>query len=403
MIERLWRFLQGYVVLKIRGPKLERFLNRSARAGIAVWDVERLGTGMLVARVSLAGFRKVRQLCRAQGWRVSIAEKVGAPFALARLARRKMLVVGGALSLLALYIASGYVWFVAVEGDEGVPVARILEVASVAGLHPGVQRSAVDRHEVQKLLLVTIDELSWATVRMDGTRAVIEATLRMGLDPSATQPGDIVAARDGIVERMTVISGHALVAPGDTVKRGDVLISGFIPPTEPAHGEMLEEGTPPYVRADGLVTARVWYEGQALVPLIQWRETPTGERARVIEFEWGERLFRLGKTPTMWDARRETRRSWRWDGGLGRTVGIHWVVYDKVERELVEVSSDVAEHEAWRAAEAQLEAELPPEASIVSGPEFTVELSLDQGRPVLVVTARAEVIEEIATFNEIQF
>ncbi len=80
MIQRLWRFLLGYVVLKIRGPKLERFLNRAAKEGIAIWDAERLGQTMLVVRVSLAGFRRARRLCRAQGWRVSIAEKVGLPF-----------------------------------------------------------------------------------------------------------------------------------------------------------------------------------------------------------------------------------------------------------------------------------------------------------------------------------
>ena len=137
-----------------------------------------------------------------------------------------------------------------------MPVEAVLEVASEVGLYPGVQRRNVDRHEVQKALLLRIDELSWATVRMSGTMAVIEATLRMGLDPSSTRPGDVVAARDGIVERMMVLSGHALVAPGDTVKRGDILISGFIPPDDPAHRQMLEAGEPPYVRAEGIVTAR---------------------------------------------------------------------------------------------------------------------------------------------------
>lgn len=403
MIRRLWRFLQGYVVLKVRGPKLERFLNRSAQAGVWVWDAERLSTGMMVARVSLGGFRKIRALCRGQGWRVSIAEKVGAPFALARLARRKALVAGGVLCFLALYVASGYVWFVAVAGEEGLPVARILEVAKGAGLAPGVPKSEIDRHEVQRRLLLDIDELSWAVVRLDGTRAVIEATLRMGLDPAATRPGDLVAARDGIVQRVTVLSGHAVVAPGDTVAKGDVLISGFIPPGEPAHHEMLAAGKAPYVRADGTVAARVWYEGQALVPLVQRRERPTGKSARAVEVEWGDRLFRVGKPPERWPAWRETRRSWRANGPLGAAFALHWVVYEEMERELVDVDRDEAEREARLAAQAQLEAELPPGAQVVDGPHYTVEIAMDQGLPVLVVTGRAEVVEEIATFNEIQF
>lgn len=403
MIQRLWRYLQGYVVLKVRGPRLERFLNRSAQAGIRVWDVERLGTGMLVARVSLPGFRRIRLLSRAQGWRIQVAEKAGAPFTLARIARRKMLVAGGFLCLLALYVASGYVWFVAVEGEEGVPVDRVLEIASQAGLEPGVRRRDIDRHEVQRQLLLAIDELSWATVRLDGTRAVIEATLRMGLDPSVLRPGDMIAARDGIVERVTVLSGHPLVAPGDTVREGDVLISGFVPPEEPAHQEFLASGSGPYVRADGMVAARVWYEGQALVPLVQWYERPTGKRTRVVEMEWGERIIRLGKGPVAWTAWQETRRSWRSQLGARGGIGLHWIVYEEVDREAIEVGQDQAEREARAAALAQLEAELPQDAGIVDGPYFDVEISYDQSRPVLVVTARAEVIEEIATFKEIQF
>lgn len=403
MIERLWRYLQGYVVLKIRGPKLERFLNRVARAGIGVWDVERLGAGMLVARVSLAGFRRVRLLCRSQGWKVSIADKVGLPFLGARLVRRKMLVVGGFLSLLGIYLASGYIWFVTVEADEGVPVDSILEVARQAGLRPGVSRRSVDRHQVQKALLLEIDELSWATVRLNGTLAVIEATRRTGLEPASTRPGDLVAARDGIVERVVVMSGRALVAQGDTVKRGDLLITGFIPPGDPEHQSLLEAGDPPYVRAEGIVLARIWYEGHAAVPLIQPMEEPTGARAWALELEWGKRRWRLGGPRSSFAAHQETRRTWRTRLGPEHAIGLHWVTYEEVDRQFVEVEAETAEEHARHAAEAQLLAELPPGATVIDGPNVTIEISLEQGRPVLVATARAEVIGDVATFKEIHF
>jgi len=402
MIERLWRFLHGYVVLKVRGPRLERFLNRAARAGVWLWDVERLGTGMLVARIPAASFRKVRSLSRAQGWRIAIADKVGLPFLLVALARRKALVLGALLSLAALYVASGYVWFVQVEGDEELPVQRVLDVAQLAGLRPGVPRNAVERHEVQRALLLEIDELSWAAVRIDGTRAVIEARLRAGLDPKASLPGDIVAARDGIVQQVMALSGYPMVGEGDTVRRGDVLISGFIPPDDPLHRELLEAGRPPYVRADGIVTARVWYEGRAFVPLIQQVEEPTGDRAWGIEFEWSPVRWRLGGPPRSFAAYRESSRSWQ--GTVGsQNVGVHWVTYEKVERRTVEISAEEAEETARDAAKAQLEAELPEGAAIVAGPYETVEISLQLGVPAVAVTVRAEVIADVAAFKEIQF
>ena len=192
MIQRLWRFLLGYVVLKIRGPKLERFLNRAAKEGIAIWDAERLGQTMLVVRVSLAGFRRARRLCRAQGWRVSIAEKVGLPFLGVRLLRRKMLVAGGLLALAAIYWASGYIWFVAIETEEGAPVEKILQVAEEAGLRPGVSRRSIDRYQIQRALLLEIDELSWATVQIQGDACRHRGQLAGGsstFDDPARRPG----------------------------------------------------------------------------------------------------------------------------------------------------------------------------------------------------------------------
>lgn len=400
MIERLWRFLRGYVVLKVRGPQLERFLNRAARAGVPLWDVERLSAGMLVARTAVSSFSRVRRL-KLRGWRIGVVQKVGLPFAAAALARRKGLVAGACLALLALYVASGYVWFVAVEGDDDLPIPRLLEVAAGAGLRPGVRWDAVDRHEVQRALLLEIDELSWAAVKIQGTRSIIEARRRAGLDPTQSAPGDIVAARDGIVEQVMAIAGHPRVAKGDTVRRGDVLISGFIPPEEPQHRELVEAGRPPYVRADGIVTARVWYEGAALVPLVQHSEEPTGARAWGVELELGGARLRLGGPPRAFAAYRASARAW--EGGVGsRTFALRWISYEEVQRRRTELSVRDAEEEARRAARAQLEAELAGRA-VVGGPFETVEIVFDEGAPAVLVTVRAEAITDVAAFKEIQF
>src|SRR5690606_6021530 len=139
------------------GPMLERFLNRLARADIPVWDVQRLTGGMLVASVSLSGFHRVRALCRAQGWKVAIVDRAGFPFIWAALGRRKMLVVGAMAAMVAVYVASGFVWFVQVDADEGVPTERIISVAAAAGLRPGTARERVDRHQIQRALLLEID------------------------------------------------------------------------------------------------------------------------------------------------------------------------------------------------------------------------------------------------------
>lgn len=403
MIRRLWRYLFGYVIIKIKGARPERFLNRAARAGIWVWDTERLSTGMLVACVSLSGFRKVRALCRAQGWQVTIAQKVGLPFFIASLRRRKMLVAGGFLFIAALYTASSYVWFVEVDSIPELPRKRILEAAASAGLRPGVLRYEVDPHEVQKTLLLSIDEISWASVTLQGTRAIIHAAERAGGDAGRYSPGDVVAARDGIVQRVVPFHGYPVVEAGDTVREGDLLISGFVPPLEGAHRELLELGSAPYVRAYGIVRARVWYEGVASVRLQQIDEEPTGRTRRTVWLGLGEWSWKLGRGPDPITAYRTEERTWALTLPGGWDVQLSDVRYHEVRRTAVSVDRAVAEQEALEAARSSLEALLPSGVTVISDPEESVELIEASPAPMVRAVVRVEVVEDIAKFRELQF
>jgi hypothetical protein len=63
------------------------------------------------------------------------------------------------------------------------------------------------------------------------------------MSPPDTTPANIVADRDCVIEEITVVKGTPVVKVGDTVRRGDLLISGIIE---------TENGTE-YVRAEGTV------------------------------------------------------------------------------------------------------------------------------------------------------
>lgn len=398
-MQRLWRLLRGYVIIKVKGAGLEAFLNRAAGAGVALWDVERLGPAMLVASVQIADFRRVRAVCRSQGWKVGLAGRVGLPFLLSAVFRRKALLAGALLSAAAVWVASSHVWFVHVDAYPGAPEEKILAVAASHGARPGALKSQVDPERLQRALLLEIDALSWAAVSIEGTRVVIHAAERVGA-PSLS-PGDVVARRDGIIQEIVAFEGIPVVGPGDTVKAGDVLISGFIPPGAPDHRRLLEEGKPPYVRADGIVKARVWYEGRAAVRTAVVDEVPTGRRAVAWELLLGGRSFRVGRLPR-YDEAREQERSWEWAVGSLR-IGLRRRLVEEVRREVRLLSEEEARREAIEAARARLEAVLPEAAPIVAGPELEVRVWEREGLPVVEAVIRSEAIEEIHGFRNIQF
>lgn len=253
--------LDGVVTVQVKGPRLEEFINRCAARGIQLWKTERPVPGMLIANMRARAFRVVRHLARHQGWELRIVDRYGFAFYLHALLGRRAFVAGGVLALVAWYILSLFVWFVDVEGLETVPVERVRAAAAAAGLQRGRLVGALDRDVIANAVLLEVDELIWAAVEVEGTRVILRVAERTRVDPSLLPgPGHLIAAWDGVVTHVTVLSGTPLVEPGSVVRKGDLLISGMLQPGTVEYRERVEAGELPVIRAAGSVRARVWRE-----------------------------------------------------------------------------------------------------------------------------------------------
>lgn len=83
---------------------------------------------------------------------------------------------------------------------------------------------------MKNALLSAIPELQWAGINTFGCRAVISVRERADQEQMAQAEdmvSSIVASRDGIVESVTALQGTALCQPGQAVKKGQTLISGY--------------------------------------------------------------------------------------------------------------------------------------------------------------------------------
>ncbi|HEX6972257.1 MAG TPA: sporulation protein YqfD, partial [Limnochordia bacterium] len=278
MPDAVWLFLSGYLVVKVKGPNIELFINTAVSAGIPLWSVERITADVAILRTRMVHYRKLARAARRAGVRVRILFRGGLPRCWAAIRARAAFALGGALCVCLLYALSSFVWFVDIEGAASLDRQALLEAAQGAGLRPGVPRRAVDVDRVQRALLLEFDRLAWAAVRLRGSRAVVEVAEKVLPSVEADQPGHVVAARDGVITQIVPFAGVPLVRAGETVGRGQVLISGEIVEPVPGADGAPAAGETRQVHADGLVEARVWYEGTARAPLLQVLERPTGRR-----------------------------------------------------------------------------------------------------------------------------
>ncbi len=207
----------------------EGLLTALQQTGTLLQEVSRPDALQLSLQVSRQDLRRIQALVEKRGEQLRVTGKGGIYWAIRRLWKRPVLVLGlAALFALSLWVP-GRIFFIQVEGNASIADIRIIEQAAACGIGFGASRRQVRSEHIKNALLNTMPELGWAGVNTYGCVAVI--TVRERSDPELpetdNQVSSIVASRDGIIRDITVLQGSAKCRPGDAVKAGQILVSGY--------------------------------------------------------------------------------------------------------------------------------------------------------------------------------
>ncbi len=400
VLRSLWSYLLGYVIIKVKGGKVEELLNRAARNGISLWDCRQIAPGFYVASLRIRSFRRLRHLVRQLGLDIRIVRRVGLPFLIQRALGRPGFLLGVAAFAVLVYLLSGFIWFVDVQGYESLDPQHVLQQATEAGLKPGVRKDTLILTDIEHHLMSTIPGLAWVGVTLEGTRASVEVVEKVIVNKDESAPGDVVASKSGLIEQIIPMVGIPLVREGDTVMAGQVLISGrphYFDETGAAR--FAAEGL--YQRAEGIVKARVWYEAKVDVPLTQVEEVPTGQKFRAFRITIGDRQVRLGRKPPqqgVWiEQEKEIPIVW---GQTQFPVQVTEIEYFEVERREYTLDRDEAAEVGIAEAEAALKQQVPEGVPLKFLPVEIEDMDSSEGQRLQVLLV-GETVENIAQITKI--
>lgn len=261
LLLRLWNYLRGYVIIVVNGYFVEKFMNVCTHRQIFLWDIRRRSVDTLTMKISIAGFRLLRPVAKKTGCRVRVVKKRGLPFILNRYRKRKTFLVGAFLFILLIYAMTSFVWSVDISGNKKLETVFITELLDSCDIKPGVLKYTVDTEKAISYMMLNVKELSWVSINVHGTRVKVQ--VREGIVPPSLVPKDepcnVIASKDGIISYIVAEEGYEAVQVGDTVQKGQVLISGKIPVKN-------EKDKYRITHAMGTVKARTWYE--AVQPVV---------------------------------------------------------------------------------------------------------------------------------------
>lgn len=227
----IFPFFAGTVVLRADGVKAETLINH-LRKDIPLRGIRKNGERSLrfeiMCRHKQTVLERIAKLSTEAV--VSVEHESGFPVIIRHIKKRFGLFIGAFWAIIMVFASSKMIWLVSVEGNETVESVEIERLMKTLGIAEGRPKKVKDIEYLYNTFLLTEKRISWLSVNYDGMIAHVEVkeTEKPEKKIDKTQITNLVASCDGVIKRVDALDGSAAVAPGETVCKGELLISAFV-------------------------------------------------------------------------------------------------------------------------------------------------------------------------------
>ncbi len=230
MLVKLFRYIQGYLIILVIGFSPERFLNLCKNKNIEIWGLNpQKDTYQMY--IKARDFKKIKPLLRKTVSKVKVEKKVGLPFFFFRFRRRKIFFVSILCSIIFVSVMSTRLWTIELSGNQIITEDIMIDFLKRKEISLGIKCKDISCEKLGKEIREHFQEIKWVSVSLDGTELDIiikENHDRKTIENSNMEPSDIIADKNGTITKLVTRSGVPLCSVGLPVKKGDVLVSGKI-------------------------------------------------------------------------------------------------------------------------------------------------------------------------------
>lgn len=272
-IKILIYYILGYVNIVVEGFFIERFINTCISKKIFFWKTNRMKSTVFSANIGVGNYKEVVKIAKKCQCKIRITNKKGIPFLLNKYRKRKIFVVTLGIIILGIITIFNFIWNIEIKGVDEIKQREIMEFIQNEGIDIGKYKNNIDLQSLINKIRIQRDDIAWVGMEIKGTNLIVDV-VEADKKPEIINEDEycnVVADKDGIIVKVKAQNGTPAVEEGTTVKKGDILIQGWL---EGKHTENR------YVHAEGEVMAKVWYSEKEKVYYKQNYENQTGNHEK---------------------------------------------------------------------------------------------------------------------------
>ncbi len=245
--------------IKVEGFEQEKLLTECVRRGIPMRDIHPANDIEMSLTLMEWDYKEFLRIAKNR-YQITVIKESGYKPAIKRTFGKRSTIAGLIIFALILFYQGTFVSEIRIIGYEKFTETEIRDSLREAGLYEGCSKR-VDLKNVKLHIYQDLDNIAWIGVKYIGNLAevsIVEGTITpKPVDKS--KPCNIVADKEGYVEKTIAREGVVAAQQGTFVKPGDVLISGIVPLRNTAYGTPTAGLTERYVHSAGEVYAKVPY------------------------------------------------------------------------------------------------------------------------------------------------
>lgn len=214
-------YILGYATISVEGYFIERFINICISKNILLWNMKRKKSSFLFTNIAIKDFKKIRQIAKTTKCHVKIEKKKGLPFILHKYKKRKIFVGLLIAITLIIFILSNFVWNIEIIGENSISKEELLNELNGYGLKTGILKTKVNTKEIINNIRLNRDDIAWVGIKIKGTNIIVEI-VEADKKPDIINENEycsIISDKEGIITKLNVQNGTALVKVGDIVTK----------------------------------------------------------------------------------------------------------------------------------------------------------------------------------------
>ncbi|CDD28216.1 sporulation protein YqfD [Clostridium sp. CAG:433] len=272
--------MNSYLIIKVEGKIIEKFILRCKKNNINLLKIERISNKEIIIKINSKDYENLNKIKSI--YTLTIINNEGYLKFKEELNKNKVFIIMAILGLLFLIYLSNTIFsvnIISMNKDLNEKIIKELDSYGIKKYHLKKSYDSIEKIK-KKITDKYKDSIEWIEITDIGTKYEVKIVERKKQSNNvSTEYTNIVAKKSGVIKKIYAEDGLKMVEPNTYVNKGDVIISGAI---------TKDEEVKKYVHAKGKVYAEVWYDVSIEFPLKYTEKKYTNNNKRSFYIKIGK-------------------------------------------------------------------------------------------------------------------